>query len=56
MQALSQQKGFMFRDLSNQWPTEHDRFADPSHLNRYGAFAVSLQLAADEIIPWDKAF
>lgn len=56
MLTLSQQKGFTFRDLSNQWPAEHDRFADPSHLNRYGAFAVSLHLAADEIIPWDKAF
>lgn len=56
MLALSQQKGFIFRDLSNQWPTEHSNFADPSHLNRYGAFAVSLLLAEDPTIPWAKAF
>jgi hypothetical protein len=56
MLALSQEKGFMFRDLSNEWPTEHGNFADPSHLNRYGAFAVSLHLAEDQTIPWAKAF
>jgi hypothetical protein len=56
MVALSQQRGFIFRDLGNQWPGEHGNFADPSHLNRYGAFAVSLQLAQDETIPWANAF
>ena len=56
MVALSQQRGFIFRDLGNQWPAEHGNFADPSHLNRYGAFAVSLQLAQDPTIPWAKAF
>ena len=55
MLELSQNKGFIFRDLSNEWPTEHGNFSDPSHLNRYGAFAVSLRLAQDETIPWAKA-
>jgi hypothetical protein len=56
MVALSQQRGFIFRDLGNEWPREHGNFADPSHLNRYGAFAVSLRLAQDETIPWAIAF
>ncbi len=56
MVALAQQRGFIFRDLGNEWPREHGNFADPSHLNRYGAFAVSLRLAQDETIPWAKAF
>lgn len=52
MVTFSQQRGFIFRDLGNEWPREHGNFADPSHLNRYGAFAVSLQLAQDQTIPW----
>lgn len=55
MVTLSQQRGFIFRDLGNEWPREHGNFADPSHLNRYGAFAVSLRLAQDETIPWANA-
>lgn len=44
--------GFMFRDLSGRWLTEYNYFADPSHLNRFGAEAVSQQLAQDKTIPW----
>ncbi len=52
MQRLAEQEGFIFRDLSNRWLTQHDYFADPSHLNRFGAEAVSQQLAQDRTLPW----
>jgi hypothetical protein len=54
-QQLMQQQtnqGFVFIDMGRQWPTRHEYFADPSHLNRYGAAAVSTQLAASSQIPW----
>ncbi|NEQ76540.1 MAG: DUF1574 domain-containing protein [Okeania sp. SIO2C9] len=43
---------FLFRDLGAAWPDAYDKFSDPSHLNLYGAIAVSQQLAEDNIIPW----
>jgi hypothetical protein len=49
------QEGFIFRDLSDLWPSQYDYFSDPSHLNRYGAVEVSARLAQDPIIPWAKA-
>lgn len=52
MQQLSRQRGFFFRDLSQRWPNRNDLFVDPSHLNRFGAIAVSRQIAADTSIPW----
>lgn len=52
MQQLSRQKGFAFRDLSQQWPSRHEYFFDPSHLNRFGAIAVSRLIAADTSITW----
>ncbi|MEG4022075.1 hypothetical protein [Microcoleus sp. S13C4] len=54
MQQLSQQKGFAFRDLSQRWPGRNDYFFDPSHLNRFGAIAVSRLLAADSSIIWPR--
>ena len=50
-----QQPGFIFRDMGELWTTTHDYFSDPSHLNRYGAYAVSNRLAQDPLIPWAKA-
>lgn len=47
-----QQSGFVFRDLGEQWQTQYDYFSDPSHLNRYGAYAVAQHLAQDPKIPW----
>ncbi len=44
--------GFIFRDLSEQWTTRYSYFSDPSHLNRYGAYAVANKLAQDVKIPW----
>lgn len=52
MQQLASQEGFIFRDLLQQWPTQNDYFADPSHLNRYGAQAVATHLAKDLGMPW----
>jgi hypothetical protein len=46
---------FAFRDLSEQWTTQYRYFSDPSHLNRYGAYALSLKLAQDAKIPWRKS-
>ncbi|MEG4579460.1 hypothetical protein QUA71_07605 [Microcoleus sp. MON1_C5] len=54
MQQLSRQKGFAFRDLSQRWPGRNDYFFDPSHLNRFGASAVSSLLAADSSIIWPR--
>lgn len=44
--------GFTYRNLSEIWKAEQDYFSDPSHLNRYGAHAVALQLAKDPLMPW----
>jgi len=52
MQDIALQNGFIFRDLSQLWPKQNDYFFDPSHLNRYGAIAVSEELAIDWDIPW----
>ncbi|HLO51651.1 MAG TPA: hypothetical protein VK211_24775 [Kamptonema sp.] len=54
MQRLARENNFIFRDLSQQWPQRNDYFVDPSHLNRYGAIAVSEQLATDSDIPWPR--
>lgn len=47
--------GFVFRDLGEQWTTKYNYFSDPSHLNRYGAHAVSIKLTQDAKIPWRKS-
>ncbi len=52
MRRSASQFGFTFRDLSQEWLLQHDYFSDPSHLNRYGAYAVSEKLARDSLIPW----
>ncbi|MEG4345760.1 hypothetical protein QUB70_21140 [Microcoleus sp. A003_D6] len=54
MQQLSRQKGFAFRDFSQRWPGRNDYFVDPSHLNRFGASAVSSLLAADSSLIWPR--
>ncbi|MEM8602783.1 MAG: hypothetical protein AAGF24_02965, partial [Cyanobacteria bacterium P01_H01_bin.121] len=52
-QMLEQQ--LIFRNLVQLWPEEVENFSDPSHLNRYGAYEVSIQLAEDPLIPWPLA-
>jgi hypothetical protein len=55
MQQLAATAGFIFRDLSQQQELmQNEYFADPSHLNRYGASAVAARLAADSAIPWQS--
>ena len=54
MQQLSRQKGFAFRDLSQRWPNRNEYFFDPSHLNQFGAIAVSRLIAADTSITWPR--
>ncbi|MDJ0516239.1 MAG: DUF1574 family protein [Trichodesmium sp. MO_231.B1] len=55
MQQLSgEYANFVFRDLSSAWPETYGNFSDPSHLNLYGAIAVSQTLAEDNIIPWQQ--
>jgi hypothetical protein len=46
--------GFIFIDMARQWPNQNGYFSDPSHLNRYGAAAVSSQLATNPQIPWPQ--
>lgn len=45
-------EGFTYRNLGDRFKSQNDYFSDPSHLNRYGAFAVSQDLARDPLIPW----
>jgi hypothetical protein len=39
-------------DLLEDWRWQSHLFADPSHINRYGAREIASRLAADERIPW----
>ncbi|NEN94671.1 MAG: hypothetical protein F6K50_03735, partial [Moorea sp. SIO3I7] len=45
-------EGFIFIDMGRQWLNQNQYFADPSHLNQYGAAAVASELAANPQIPW----
>ncbi|MCY7277171.1 MAG: DUF1574 domain-containing protein, partial [Phormidesmis sp. CAN_BIN44] len=54
MLRASAELGFTYRNLGEEWKMENDFFSDPSHLNRYGAFAVSNYIAKDPLIPWIK--
>ncbi len=53
MLDASRTNGFIFRDLSELWASDNDYFSDPSHLNRYGAYAVAQHIAQDPMIAWD---
>lgn len=52
MLRLAMKRDFHFRNLSQLWPNKYKYFSDPSHLNRYGAYRVSQELAADPMIRW----
>ncbi|MGB3533610.1 MAG: hypothetical protein WBA13_08830 [Microcoleaceae cyanobacterium] len=54
MQQLETQANLIFIDLGLAWPSQYDYFSDPSHLNQYGAAAVSQRLAEDSRIPWPR--
>lgn len=56
MQQQASEQGFIFVDLTlNSALQDNSYFADPSHLNRFGAIAVSRQLAVQPQIPWPDA-
>ncbi len=55
LQYSATEADFIFRDLGQVWTGRYDYFSDPSHLNRYGAYQVSLRLAQDPMIPWPRA-
>mgnify|MGYP002152589796 CR=1 FL=1 len=55
LQYSATEDDFIFRDLGQVWTSRYDYFSDPSHLNRYGAYQVSLRLAQDPMIPWPRA-
>jgi len=55
LQYSATEEGFIFRDLGQVWTGRYDYFSDPSHLNRYGAYQVSLRLAQDPMISWPRA-
>ncbi|NJN75278.1 MAG: hypothetical protein HC796_02225 [Synechococcaceae cyanobacterium RL_1_2] len=40
---------------SEQWQQKYELFSDPSHLNRYGAKQVALQLAQDPMLIWPQS-
>ncbi|MCU0551759.1 MAG: hypothetical protein MUC48_20650 [Leptolyngbya sp. Prado105] len=52
LMRLSGELGFTYRDLLENWKNTPDFFSDPSHINRYGAHAVSTHIAKDVLIPW----
>lgn len=52
MHANAVERELIFRDLSGLLLGKPDHFSDPSHLNRFGAYDVSNQLAKDPMIPW----
>ena len=43
---------FIVRNLNTPWLNQYPYFSDPSHLNRYGAEALSRMLAEDPVMPW----
>jgi len=55
-QLMRRQTGLIFIDMGRQWLQQNQYFADPSHLNRYGAAAVSSFLATHPNIPWPQLF
>ncbi|MBO1351649.1 MAG: DUF1574 domain-containing protein [Hormoscilla sp. GUM202] len=53
MESLTAPRELIFRDITLLWDGgQYEYFSDPSHLNRYGAAAVSEHLANDPMIPW----
>ncbi|MGC9528183.1 MAG: hypothetical protein ACP5D7_21830 [Limnospira sp.] len=52
MEAVAAETGLVFVDLTSRWLRNYDYFSDPSHLNQYGAVAVSEHLATVKTIPW----
>ncbi len=52
LQNRASQGSFILVDLLEEWRWKSHLFADPSHINRYGAREISRLLASDRRIPW----
>ncbi len=52
LQDRASQGSFILVDLLEAWRWKSHLFADPSHINRYGAREISRLLASDRRIPW----
>ncbi len=50
LRSQSELNGFQVVDLLTQLQGQSSLFADPSHINRYGAAAIAAQLALDPIL------
>lgn len=55
LRQLAIAQGFTLVDLNVPSLQRNDYFADPSHLNQYGAIAVAEAIAQQSHIPWDVA-
>ncbi|TAD77281.1 MAG: hypothetical protein EA001_10645 [Oscillatoriales cyanobacterium] len=44
-----EQRGLVVRDWLLRWPDRVEFFADPSHINRYGAAAIAAELGRDRL-------
>ncbi|MEA5450288.1 hypothetical protein VB780_17035 [Leptolyngbya sp. CCNP1308] len=54
LQTWANQGAFTLVDWLETWRWQSHLFADPSHINRYGAREVARLLAADSRIPWPQ--
>jgi hypothetical protein len=52
LRGLANQGSFTLIDLLEQWRQRPNLFADPSHINRFGAAEVARLIAADSRIAW----
>lgn len=54
LQTWANQGAFTLVDWLEEWRWQSHLFADPSHINRYGAREMARLLAADSRIPWPQ--
>lgn len=52
LQQQAKANGFILIDWLAQWRNQPGLFADPSHLNHFGAMELARQLAVSDAIPW----
>ncbi|MEM1426806.1 MAG: hypothetical protein AAGF75_09670, partial [Cyanobacteria bacterium P01_H01_bin.130] len=50
--TIQAQSQWQLRDYLDLWRTQDGYFADPSHINLWGAGVLARRLAADTTIPW----
>lgn len=55
LQGWASQGALILVDMLEQWRQRPELFADPSHINRFGAAEVARVLAADGRIVWSEA-